>query len=52
MDYRITYAYDEDASVWIATSDDIPGLVPEDESLDRLEERVKIVVSELIELNR
>ena len=37
--------------VWIATGDDVPGLVLESGSFDALIERVNNVVPELIELN-
>ena len=39
---------DEDAGVWVATSNDI-GLVLEDASLHRLEDRIRIAVPELVE---
>lgn len=39
------------AKVWIATSDDIPGLVLESGSFDALIERVQVAVPELIALN-
>ena len=47
----IQFFYDTDACVWIATSDDIRGMVLEDCSLERLKERVKDVAIELVELN-
>lgn len=51
MDYMITCAWDLEARVWIATSNDIPGLVLESGSLDTLMERTRIAVPELLELN-
>ena len=48
---NISLNYDEKASVWIAESDDVPGLVLESGSLDALIERVKMAVPELLELN-
>ena len=44
----VCYEYDQEANVWTATSDDIPGLVLEDEDLDRLKERVKEAIPELL----
>ena len=41
-----------ETKVWVADSDDIPGLVLESGSLDALMERIKIAASELIELNQ
>ena len=43
--------WDADAAVWIATSEDVPGLVLESGSFDALLERVRYAVPELIELN-
>jgi len=51
MQYVINLFLDNEAKVWVATSDDIPGLVLESDSFDALIERVQIAVPELIELN-
>ncbi len=51
MNYIVNLAWDPEASVWIATSDDIPGLVLESGSFDALLERVRFAVPELLELN-
>ena len=42
MDYIVKFTWDEEANVWYATSDDIPGLVLESESFDTLAERVRV----------
>ncbi|WP_323015199.1 DUF1902 domain-containing protein [Devosia sp.] len=47
----VTAQWDDEAGVWVATSDDIPGLVTEATSLDGLLERVLAVVPELLEDN-
>ena len=47
-EYKITLIWDDEVSVWIATSDDVPGLVLEDDSFDALLERVKVAVPELL----
>ncbi len=52
MEYIINLFWDNEAGVWIATSDDISGLVLESNSLDALIEKVKIAVPELLELNK
>ena len=49
--YVINFKWDEEALVWIALSDDVPGLVLEHGSLDALIERVKVAVPELLSLN-
>lgn len=51
MSYKIKFQWDEKAAVWIATSEDVPGLVLESGSFDALVERVRYAVPELIELN-
>ncbi len=52
MEYIIKLVWDDEAQVWIATSDDIPGLVLESGSFDALLERTRYAVPELLELNR
>ena len=52
MEYVIRFQWDEEASVWIATSNDIPGLVLESGSFDALIEKVRFAVPELLELNQ
>ena len=43
--------WDEDAGVFVATSDDVPGLVTEARSLQDLRAKLLILVPELLELN-
>jgi hypothetical protein len=50
-EYTIDFTWDPEASVWIATSDDVPGLVLESGSFDALVERVRFAVPELMVLN-
>ena len=49
IEYDIMMTWDEEASVWIAESSDIPGLILESGSFDALLERVKIAVPDLLE---
>lgn len=51
MNYVINFTWDEESKVWIATSNDIPGLVLESGSFDALLERTRFAVPELLELN-
>ena len=51
MAYRINMLWDQEAQVWIATSEDVPGLVLENESFDALIEKVRSAVPELVRLN-
>jgi Zn-finger nucleic acid-binding protein len=50
-EYLINLCWDNEANVWIATSNDVPGLVLESGSLDALIERVRFAVPELLSLN-
>ena len=43
--------WDDEACVWVATSNDVPGLVLEHESFDVLVEKVRLASPELLELN-
>ena len=49
--YNISFLWDGEAGVWVATSEDVPGLVLEDSSFDVLAERLCLAVPELLELN-
>lgn len=51
MEYVVTMTWDAEAGVWIAESEDIPGLVLESGSFDALLERVRFAVPELLALN-
>jgi len=48
QEYTVTFSWDDEASVWIATSEDVYGLVLEDESFDVLINRVRLAVPELL----
>ena len=41
--------WDPEASVWVATSEDVPGLVTEAESMERLREKVRVMIPELLD---
>jgi hypothetical protein len=43
--------WDSDASVWVATSDDVPGLVVEASSFDDVVKEVRELAPELLDLN-
>jgi hypothetical protein len=51
IEYRVNFLWDEDTAVWVATSDEILGLVLESGSLDALMERVRFAAPELLALN-
>ena len=51
MSYTVKLFWDSDTDVWIATSDDIKGLILESGSLDVLIERGRIAVPEILKIN-
>ncbi|MBM3542348.1 MAG: DUF1902 domain-containing protein [Alphaproteobacteria bacterium] len=44
--------WDPDACVWVALSDDVPGLATEADTMERLLEKLRVMVPELLEENR
>jgi len=46
---NVILSWDEESSVWIAESQDLPGLILESGSFDALVERVKIAIPDLLE---
>jgi hypothetical protein len=48
--YHVNLGWDNEAYVWTATSNDVPGLVLESGSLDALIEEVKYAVPDLMEV--
>lgn len=49
--YFVKALWDDEAKVWVATSDDVPGLVTEAESCDALVEKLQRMIPELLEAN-
>lgn len=43
--------WDEEAAVWVATSDDVPGLATEADTLEGLSKKLETLVPELLDLN-
>ena len=43
--------WDEEACVWVATSDDVPGLVTEEATMEGLIKKLKVIIPELLEAN-
>jgi hypothetical protein len=41
--------WDESTKVWVATSDDVPGLATEEETLEGLVEKLKVIIPELLD---
>jgi len=43
--------WDEEAQVWVASSDDVPGLIAEEDTMEHLMQKLKIVIPELLQAN-
>ena len=52
MTYHVQAVWDAEAAVWVATSDDVPGLVAEASTLEGLLDDIRALVPDLLELNR
>jgi len=50
MEYTVSLTWDDEAYVWLASSEDVPGLALESGSLDALMERVKFAIPDLLDL--
>ncbi|MBX3025780.1 DUF1902 domain-containing protein [bacterium] len=49
--YTVTAEWDAEAGVWVATSDDVPGLATGADTFEALAEKLRVMVPELLELN-
>jgi predicted RNase H-like HicB family nuclease len=49
--YEVLAQWDGEAGVWIAESEDVPGLVAEAESPNGLARKLRTLIPELLELN-
>ena len=49
--YQVLAQWDSEAGVWVAESEDVPGLVAEAESPNLLREKLRVLIPELLELN-
>jgi len=48
---RVHATWDPEASVWVAESDDVPGLVTEASSVEALTDKLRGLIPELLEAN-
>lgn len=49
--YHVRADWDPEAGVWVATSDDVPGLATEAETIESLAKRLRAIIPELLEAN-
>ena len=47
----VNAVWDDEARVWVATSDDIPGLATEADDMEALVAKLKMMIPELLDLN-
>jgi predicted RNase H-like HicB family nuclease len=49
--YEVLAQWDTEAGVWVAESEDVPGLVAEADSPNALVQKLRTLIPELLELN-
>ena len=50
--FKVEAFWDSDAEVWVATSDDVPGLVTEASTIEVLTQKLREIIPDLIILNK
>lgn len=51
MEVAVRAIWDPEASVWVAESDDVPGLVTEADDIEALVAKLEVLIPELLEAN-
>ena len=49
--YQVDAFWDPDSAVWVASSDNIPGLATEADSIEALSQKLRSLIPELLRLN-
>jgi hypothetical protein len=52
MIFKVQAFWDAEAQVWVATSEDVPGLVTEAPTIELLTQKLRVIIPELIVLNQ
>jgi len=50
--YHVQADWDHEAGVWVATSDDVPGLATEAPTIEALAAKLRTMIPELLEANQ
>jgi predicted RNase H-like HicB family nuclease len=50
--YKVEAFWDSEAEVWVATSEDVLGLVTEASTIEALTQKLREMIPELIQMNR
>ncbi len=51
QEFTVTATWDAEAAVWVAESENVPGLVTEAENLEALVNKLRALIPELLEAN-
>ena len=51
LTYEVEVNWDPEASVWVATSKDVPGLATEAESMESITNKLRTMIPELLKAN-
>jgi hypothetical protein len=51
MTYHVKATWDEEAQVWAATSDDVPGLATEADTIEDLLVKLRVMIPDLLAAN-
>jgi hypothetical protein len=51
LSYVVRAKWDDEAKVWVAVSDDVPGLVAEAPSMEKLIKKLRVLIPEMLEAN-
>lgn len=46
--YQVSAFWDADAAVWVATSEDVPGLVTEADTIEALSQKLRDIIPDLL----
>jgi len=49
--YHVLAEWDDEAAVWVASSEDVPGLATGADTIEALIEKLKVVIPDLLEAN-
>jgi predicted RNase H-like HicB family nuclease len=51
LEITVNAEWDAEANVWVASSEDVPGLVTEADTLEDLQKKLAVMIPELLEAN-
>ena len=51
-DINVEAFWDEEAKVWVASSDDVPGLITEAPTMELLMQKIRVLIPELFRANK